>query len=147
MCFNLISPISCWHVSHLSSLPINILFWTCFEGFKSQRAPSRSFIPLRRLMTYVPLLLFSTKICSDTFPQTRSVPRKNIFWAVFAIVNIFLPREGQNVYDQLNVYCVGCSAFFSVLWYDFTDKEIFLLFSKLSVTLNEILNAELSYWT
>ena len=76
----------------------------------SQRAPSRSFIPLRRLMTYVPKPLFCAKLCSHIFPQTLSVPRKKHF-ELYLLSNIYIMQcVGQNVYDQLNVYCVGCFA-------------------------------------
>ena len=47
-------------------------------------------------------------------------------WAtVFIILHIFL-RLGKSVYQQLSVYCVGCS-FFAVLWFDFVNKKISLL--------------------
>ena len=40
--------------------------------------------------------------------------------------NIF-EAHGKNVYEQLTVFCMGCNLF-SVLWYDFMNKQTHPIF-------------------
>ena len=52
-------------------------------------------------------------------------------WRLLCLLPIkcFLQHTVQNVYQQLAVYCVGCSLL-GVLWYECMNRKIFLSFPK-----------------
>ena len=48
---------------------------------------------------------------------------------MFTPIKCFLQHTVQNVYQQLAVYCIGCSLL-GVLWYECMNRKIFLSFPK-----------------
>ena len=48
---------------------------------------------------------------------------------MFTPIKCFLQHMVQNVYQQLAVYCMGCSLL-GVLWYECMNRKIFLSFPK-----------------
>ena len=44
---------------------------------------------------------------------------------MFTPIKCFLQHTVQNVYQQLAVYCIGCSLL-GILWYECMNRKIFL---------------------
>ena len=90
VCFNLISPISCWHVSHLSSLH-------CFEH------ALRGSSPRERLLVHLFLCAALRHMCRSLyfarnyaliFSRRHYLFREKTFWAVFTIQYIYYAVRG-----------------------------------------------------
>ena len=66
------------------------------------------------VMPFEDQIMFKDKYASIILRQIEAF--------VFIFLQIFQSTRGKIVYEQLTVYGFGCSLF-SVIWYDFTNKN------------------------